>query len=415
MSTYTTYLADLQRHFSRWAVPAPYAEQMLAEISGLEAPVNPRDVTGYYTTTARTKAVYVRDNGGGDKAQVVIDTLDARRAGTVDPQPPVVEPANPFPKPPIAPNVTATPVNLGPSGSMTGWGDGELTNFHIERGLDLIKPSVDNEGLVLADGIVEQCREFITPKDYSVSMRNWDLDRLDVVFSKRGMFFRRDSHVDVSDVLLRMGTRDPDTGEFVPHVNDSASVIPVGVQMGSKKASDAPDDTVSGTFTRVVVEDVMTVTNTTDKYENGDGFIAEGGDGPITYNDCVARRCVDAGFDIKCKNVHLNNCTVEETSLGFKLWSAGKHGRLNIINPKKQGNGKGKAITGITLTTTMTPAVPTVIEIDYLYVEDNGLTWHMTNIKGPVTVIVHDSNLKKSELRIKDPQKRITLDWRGQP
>jgi hypothetical protein len=61
--------------------------------------------------------------------------------------------------------------------------------------------------------------------------------------------------------------------------------------------------------------------NQTVKYTNGDGFVAEGNSQDVTYLRCRALRNQDGGFDLKVKDVKLEDCVAIGHRRDFRLWS----------------------------------------------------------------------------------------------
>lgn len=62
--------------------------------------------------------------------------------------------------------------------------------------------------------------------------------------------------------------------------------------------------------------------NQTNKYTNGDGFVAEGNSADVTYIRCHAVRNQDGGFDLKTNGVKLIDCIAIGHRRDFRLWRA---------------------------------------------------------------------------------------------
>ncbi|MBK8036932.1 MAG: right-handed parallel beta-helix repeat-containing protein [Verrucomicrobiaceae bacterium] len=57
------------------------------------------------------------------------------------------------------------------------------------------------------------------------------------------------------------------------------------------------------------------------KYNNGDGFVAEENNAELVFIRCRAERNQDGGFDLKPKGVRLEECVGLRNSRNFRLWS----------------------------------------------------------------------------------------------
>jgi hypothetical protein len=57
------------------------------------------------------------------------------------------------------------------------------------------------------------------------------------------------------------------------------------------------------------------------RYRNGDGFVAEPHVSDLTLEDCVASGCSDAGFDLKARGVRVVRCVSEDNKRNFRLWA----------------------------------------------------------------------------------------------
>jgi hypothetical protein len=353
----------------------------------LDKALDDRNGDGVIDLGATNRAIYgVRQlfylGKSGEKfayATVKGETLPAEPLPTTDPEPPRID---------------GPAVDLGANG-LSGWADGDVGPANVSRGGKLVTPSKPMASLAIHDVRAENVEHLVSPKDYTVSVDTLTVERVDVGFRKRGVYARKAGHVEIRDAVFRM-----------VGVNTSVSGIPEGVMIGAKV--DGRDDAMTSRLERVVVEGVM---SSHKEYENGDGFMFEAGPGPHYLKDCVARRCVDAAIDCKAKQTVLDNFIAEECSLGVKLWAPGHHKKITVLNPKKQGSGKGKAISALTLLGPSDKTQFIEITIDELHIEDDGKTWHIVLPKGRVKLTVLKSNVKRADLRIKDPLKRLVLEW----
>lgn len=80
--------------------------------------------------------------------------------------------------------------------------------------------------------------------------------------------------------------------------------------------------------TNILLEDCVTLNNdedtsATDDYEQGDGFMAEGGNDGITLRRCRSLRNQDGAYDLKGSNQVLEDCVALSSRNGFKLWYSG--------------------------------------------------------------------------------------------
>jgi hypothetical protein len=61
----------------------------------------------------------------------------------------------------------------------------------------------------------------------------------------------------------------------------------------------------------------------TNRYRNGDGFVVEGNASDVEFVRCRSIRNQDAGFDIKVRDVRLQDCVAVGNSRGFRIWHTG--------------------------------------------------------------------------------------------
>lgn len=83
-------------------------------------------------------------------------------------------------------------------------------------------------------------------------------------------------------------------------------------------------------------------------YLNGDGFIFEAGTYNLTFKKCISAFHWDSGFDIKGKNVVLNNVIAVRNKNGLKLW--GQNIRVTnalVYGSKSQKRPDGSKVDGI--------------------------------------------------------------------
>src|SRR4029077_2233811 len=100
----------------------------------------------------------------------------------------------------------------------------------------------------------------------------------------------------------------------------------------------ALDDTAhKATFVRTTMKNCI---DTVNSYQNGDGFSAEGGNYDLTFTDCTASGCTDAGFDLKAKNVRLAKCSAADNKRNYRIWGTATLTDCVGSDPRKRG-GRG--------------------------------------------------------------------------
>ena len=92
-------------------------------------------------------------------------------------------------------------------------------------------------------------------------------------------------------------------------------------------------DTTRPDNTNILMEDCESLNNKhvtpEEDFEQGDGFMAEGGTGGLggnngmTFRRCKSHRNSDGGFDLKGQNLVLEDCIALTSRNGFKLWYSG--------------------------------------------------------------------------------------------
>ncbi len=60
------------------------------------------------------------------------------------------------------------------------------------------------------------------------------------------------------------------------------------------------------------------------KYKNGDGFIVEGNSEHVTFRNCRSLRNQDGGYDLKVKDVVLENCVAMRNKRDYRIWTTGR-------------------------------------------------------------------------------------------
>lgn len=63
--------------------------------------------------------------------------------------------------------------------------------------------------------------------------------------------------------------------------------------------------------------------NQTVKYTNGDGFVVEGNARDVAFRSCRALRNQDGGFDLKVKDVRLEDCVATGQRRDYRVWKSG--------------------------------------------------------------------------------------------
>lgn len=63
--------------------------------------------------------------------------------------------------------------------------------------------------------------------------------------------------------------------------------------------------------------------NQTVKYTNGDGFVVEGNARDVAFRGCRALRNQDGGFDLKVKDVRLDDCVATGQRRDYRVWHSG--------------------------------------------------------------------------------------------
>ncbi len=59
------------------------------------------------------------------------------------------------------------------------------------------------------------------------------------------------------------------------------------------------------------------------KYKNGDGFVVESSTSNVEFIRCRAIRNQDGGYDLKVKDVKMQDCVALDNSRGFRVWDTG--------------------------------------------------------------------------------------------
>jgi hypothetical protein len=59
-------------------------------------------------------------------------------------------------------------------------------------------------------------------------------------------------------------------------------------------------------------------------YKNGDGFVVEGNSESVAFKRCIATDNQDAGFDLKVKDVRLDDCIAFRNKRDFRIWTTGQ-------------------------------------------------------------------------------------------
>lgn len=61
----------------------------------------------------------------------------------------------------------------------------------------------------------------------------------------------------------------------------------------------------------------------TTRYKNGDGFVVEGNSQNVSFKRCIAANNQDGGFDLKVKDVQLEDCVAIRNKRDFRIWTTG--------------------------------------------------------------------------------------------
>lgn len=79
--------------------------------------------------------------------------------------------------------------------------------------------------------------------------------------------------------------------------------------------------------TNFVFEDCISRNNMmplqTTRYKNGDGFVVEGNSQNVSFKRCIAANNQDGGFDLKVKDVHLEDCVAIRNKRDYRIWTTG--------------------------------------------------------------------------------------------
>lgn len=60
------------------------------------------------------------------------------------------------------------------------------------------------------------------------------------------------------------------------------------------------------------------------RYKNGDGFVVEGNSEDVVFRRCRALRNQDGGFDLKVRDVRLEDCVAIRNKRDFRIWKTGR-------------------------------------------------------------------------------------------
>jgi hypothetical protein len=60
------------------------------------------------------------------------------------------------------------------------------------------------------------------------------------------------------------------------------------------------------------------------RYKNGDGFVVEGNSENVVFKSCRSLRNQDGGFDLKVKDVLLQDCVAIDNKRNFRIWTTGR-------------------------------------------------------------------------------------------
>jgi hypothetical protein len=131
-------------------------------------------------------------------------------------------------------------------------------------------------------------------------------------YSKHG--FRLDAACE--DVRYERCTADCSEGDA--KWEEQTELFPFGFNLND---SGAPNRNV--VFDSCVARNNMMPLQKT-KYKNGDGFVVEGNSENVTFRNCRSLRNQDGGYDLKVKDVVLENCVAMFNKRDFRIWSTGR-------------------------------------------------------------------------------------------
>lgn len=177
---------------------------------------------------------------------------------------------------------------------------------------------------------------------------------------------------DVSDLTIRDVTVDGFAKGVVRLQYDSHNVVIERVNGDSQHidgANFAIGVALDGTVHDVVIRDTSmgNITDTTNRYRNGDGFATERGVYSVRFERTYSYNNTDAGYDIKSSSTILVDAVSENNTRNFRFWGTDTVGEdLTSINPYYHGGSNTSS--GVWLNT------GAIVSIDGLtFIEDDSV------------------------------------------
>lgn len=130
-------------------------------------------------------------------------------------------------------------------------------------------------------------------------------------YSKHG--FRLDAACE--DVVFQNCTADCSEGDA--QWEHQTEELPVGFVVND---SGAPNRNV--TFDRCLARNNLMPLQK-NRYKNGDGFVVEGNTENVLFRRCRSIRNQDGGYDLKVKDVRLEDCVAMENKRDYRIWTTG--------------------------------------------------------------------------------------------
>lgn len=208
-----------------------------------------------------------------------------------------------------APTKGATAFTIEPGVSHVVFRDITIRGYHHGIQAPAREGGAPRIGLRFENVDMEQIRHgFYVSGCTDLKLIGCDLKR----YSKHGFRFE----AACSNVTLQKCVADCSEGD--PEWEKQTELFPFGFNVND---GGAPN-------TDFVFEDCISRNNMmplqTTRYKNGDGFVVEGNSQDIVFKRCVAVNNQDGGFDLKVKDVQLDDCVAIRNKRDFRIWTTGK-------------------------------------------------------------------------------------------
>ncbi len=206
------------------------------------------------------------------------------------------------------PDKGRTAIRIGPGVSHVTIQHLRIQGYSFAIHAPAVKDSAARSHLTFEDVDIEQFRYgFYLADCDDLQLTDCDLKR----YSKHG--FRFDQGCD--RVTLRHCTADCSEGDA--EWETKTELLPFGFSI-----NDGGAPNTAFVFEDCVARNNMK-SNQKNRYKNGDGFVVEGNTSDVAFVRCRSIRNQDGGFDLKVRDVRLNDCVAVGNKRGFRVWHTG--------------------------------------------------------------------------------------------